>query len=371
VALGLAVSAGVLYFYHGGRADPAGPAAGPLLSECDGALRRLVIQYAGEDDDDVVGPTYRAFLRQLPAGIDVHAVCPDEQAFAALRRRVGPTECRLTPVLVGHPITSWSRDRWLALRPSEGEGATLLFSRAEDGAEVWPARKGDQQVAGDLAAALGPAVRSRRSDLYFDGGDFAADNETAFARPSILLRNLQRTVATRAELIDSLTGALKHSVVVLEGAPDHHVGMYLMPVGGRTVLVGDPKMAQDMLARTEQEASAVASYLPGGPDFTEATVASFEAVAEQCRVAGYRVVRIPIVPGSDGRTYLTYVNGILDERDGRRIAYLPAYSFAGSLNRAATEVWTELGYEVRPVECDACARHFGTLHCLVNVLQRD
>jgi len=147
--------------------------------------------------------------------------------------------------------------------------------------------------------------------------------------------------------------------------------MYLMPVGGRTVLVGDPKMAQDMLARTEQEASAVASYLPGGPDFTEATVASFEAVAEQCRVAGYRVVRIPIVPGSDGRTYLTYVNGILDERDGRRIAYLPAYSFAGSLNRAATEVWTELGYEVRPVECDACARHFGTLHCLVNVLQRD
>ena len=77
------------------------------------------------------------------------------------------------------------------------------------------------------------------------------------------------------------------------------------------------------------------------------------------------------MPGSDGRTFLTYVNSILDERDGRRIAYLPSYSFADHLNRAATAVWTELRYEVRSVNCDGCARYFGTLHCLVNVLQRE
>ena len=50
---------------------------------------------------------------------------------------------------------------------------------------------------------------------------------------------------------------------------------------------------------------------------------------------------------------------------------MPSYSFAPNLNQAATAVWTDLGYEVRPVECDSCARYFGTLHCLVNVLQRD
>lgn len=367
VALGLAVSAGVLYVYDGGRGGPAG---GPLLSECDGAVRRLVIHCADEADDVVI-PTYRAFLRQLPAGVEVYAVCSSEQVFQALVRQVGPTECQVTPVIVGHPITSWSRDRWLALGASRGQGTTLLCPREEEGAGVWPAREGDQRVAGDLAAALGPGVRSRRSDLYFDGGDIAADGETAFARPAVLLRNVQRTVATRAELIEALSTLLKRRLVVLEGAPDHHVGMYLMPVGGRTVLVGDPKRAEEVLAGSDQEASAVASFLPDGPDFTEATVASFEAAAEQCRAAGYRVIRIPVVPGRDGRTYLTFVNGILDERDGRRTVYMPAYSFAGRLNRAATAVWTELGYEVRAVECDGCARHFGTLHCLVNVLQRD
>ena len=113
------------------------------------------------------------------------------------------------------------------------------------------------------------------------------------------------------------------------------------------------------------------SHLPGGADFTAATIARFEAVAEQCEAAGYRVVRIPLVPGCDGRTYLTYVNAILDERDGRRIVYMPVFGSAQTLTCAAAEIWSAAGYEVRPVPCDACSRHFGTLHCLVNVLRRD
>jgi hypothetical protein len=370
VAIGLAVSAGVLALWGGRHGGPAGPDGGPLLSECDGALRRLVIHYAGADDDDVVLPTYRAFLRQLPSDVEVFVVCPGEDAFEGLVRLVGPTECRLTPLVVSHSITSWSRDRWLALGGTHNQPTTLLCPRGEDGAEVWPARKGDERVADDLAANL-PRVRARHSDLYFDGGDFAADGETAFARPAILLRNLQRTVSGRAELLAVLSAWLKHRVVVLDGAPDHHVGMYLMAVGGRTVLVGDPKLAEDILARSPEEGAAVAAFLPGGPNFSTAAVASFEAVAERCRAAGYRVVRIPIVPGTDGRTYVTFVNGILDERAGRRTVYMPAYRVAPGLTQAATAVWRELGYEVRAVECDDAARNFGTLHCLVNVLQRD
>jgi hypothetical protein len=368
IGLGLAVSAAVLSLHDGGRGR--GPSAGPLLSECDGSLRRLVIQYAAGADDAVL-PTYRGFLRQLPAGVEVCVVSPTEDEFRALVRSVGPTECRMAPVIVGHPITSWARDRWLALNPAPGRPTTLLHSRAEDGAGVWPAREGDQRIADDLAEALAPEVRARQSDLYFDGGDVDADGETAFVRPNVLLRNVQRTVATRDELIASLSGLLGRRVVLLDGAPDHHVGMYLMPVGGRTVLVGDPKRAEALLSESPEEAAAVAAFLPDGPDFSDSSIASFEMVAERCRSAGYRVVRIPIVPGHDGRTYLTYVNGIIDERDGRRIFYMPEYSFAGRLNRAAAAVWNDLGYEVRPVECDGCARCFGTLHCLVNVLRRD
>ena len=84
----------------------------------------------------------------------------------------------------------------------------------------------------------------------------------------------------------------------------------------------------------------------------------------------YRVVRVPIAPGRDGRTYLTYLNAILDHRDGRRIVYMPVFSQAEALNLAAQRAWSNLGYEVRPVNCDACHPHFGSLRCLVNVLSR-
>ena len=101
VSLGLAVSGGVLYFDRGGRPPPAGP----LVSECDGALRRLVIHFADEKDEMVI-PAYRSFLRQLPAAVQVYAVCPSEAVFQSLVRHVGSIDCQLTPIIVGHPITS-------------------------------------------------------------------------------------------------------------------------------------------------------------------------------------------------------------------------------------------------------------------------
>jgi hypothetical protein len=136
------------------------------------------------------------------------------------------------------------------------------------------------------------------------------------------------------------------------------------------VLLGDPRLAERLLSGSPAK-NAVDTYLPGGPDFSEATAEHFDEVAEQCQAAGYRVVRIPVAPGIDGRTYITYLNAILDQRDGRRIVYMPTFGPAEVLNRAAAEVWTGLGFEVRPVDCTASCRHFGALHCLVNVLCRD
>jgi hypothetical protein len=368
VALGLAAAIGILLINDGGRDSSAGPARGPLLSECDGALRQLVIHYTA-DAADVILPTYKAFLSQVPEGVTVRAVCPDAQSYNDLAARLGPMKCRLAPVIVNHRITAWSRDRWLAFSPSPDKKLLLLCSHGEDAAKVWKDRAEDQRVAEDLAAALAPNVIAQRSDLDFDGGDFSADSETVFVRPNVLLRNLQHTVATRAELIDRLTALFKRRVVLFNEAPDHHVAMYLMPAGRRTVVVGDPRLAMRLLGEAPDR-KAVAAYLPDGPDFTEATLARFDAVAGQCRELGYQVVRIPLVPGHDGRTYITYVNVILEQRDGRRIVYMSNYSPADSLNRAAAKVWTELGYEVHPVDCTACARFFGTLHCLVNVMQR-
>jgi N-dimethylarginine dimethylaminohydrolase len=368
VILGLATSMGLLSVDHG-RVGHIPQSSGPVLSDCQGALRQVVVHYTPEAADVVV-PTYRAFLRQLPADVTVQVVCPDRRAYEDLLARIGATNCRLSPVIVGHWITAWSRDRWLALGACGSQPAVLLYPRSEDGAAVWPAREGDERVAGKLASALGSSVDWRRSELYFDGGDFAADRETIFVRPAVLFRNLQRTVETREELLDQLAATLKRRVVLLEDAPDHHVAMYMMPIGNRTVLVGDPRLAERLLAGLPVK-NAVDCYLPGGPDFSQATAARFDAVAKQCQAAGYRVVRIPVAPGVDGRTYITYVNAILEQRDGQRIVYMPTFGPAEVLNRAAAAVWAGLGYDVRPVDCTASSRNFGALHCLVNVLHRD
>ena len=348
--------------------------SGPILSECDGHLRELVLQYE-PGARDIVTPVYRDFLRALGPDVRVHLACPDHAAFADFIAAVGPVPCRVTPILTGHPMTAWSRDRWVALTPAAAGGATTLWSpRGEAGQEVWPARAGDERIGRDIAAALAPLVRARRSGLYFDGGDFLADGEAVFVMPRVLERNLQQTVRNRKEFLDLLARELKRRVILLDEAPDHHAGMFMASVSGQTMLVGDPSLAQRLIsaemARHERASTNEFMSLPGGPDFTAPTQHRFDAVAAQCALAGYKVVRIPVVPAHDGRTYLTYVNALIDQQGDRRVVYLPFYRGVERLNAAARSVWENLGYEVRPVDCTTAYRHFGCLHCLVNVLKR-
>jgi len=361
VGIGLAVAAAVLSVSDGG-----GPVAhGPVLSDCDGALREVVIQYV-PDAAPIVTDACRDFLAQLPDGVTAWMVCPNRKAFDDFRGRIGATACTLRPVIVGHPITSWSRDRWLCLGPGDDGVSRLLSPRGEMGAGVWPAREGDERVGEDIAAALGSHVAAVRSGLLFDGGDFVADSDTVFVTPRVLRRNLQKTVTARWELLNRLRRMLRREIVLLEDAPDHHAGMFMMPVGGRTMLVGDPAAGR----RLTEDVDVHALCPPKGADFSEATQARFDAVASQCRSAGYRVVRMPVVPGRDGRTFLTPLNVILDERDGRRTVYMPVYQGADVLNEAAAAVWDSVGYDVRNVDCSDAYTHFGSLRCLVNVLRR-
>ena len=359
--IGLVIGAAVLALV--GSPERRLPPSGPILSECDGHLRELVLQYE-PGAKGIVAPVYREFLSALDSDVSVHVVCPDRAAFEDFLATVGRVQCRVAPILTGHPITAWARDRWVALTPGVAGGPTTLWSpRGEAGDEIWPARAGDERVGRDIAAALAASMRARRSSLYFDGGDLLADRDNVFVVPRVLQRNLQQTVASRKQLLGILARELKRRVILLDEAPDHHAGMFMTSVGGKTMLVGDPSLARPLIPNTFMD-------LPGGPDFTPQTQHLFDAVAAQCAAAGYRVIRIPVVPARDGRTYLTYVNVLMDQQGGRRVVYLPFYRGVEPLNAAARAVWTSLGYEVRPVNCTSAYRHFGCLHCLVNVLQR-
>jgi hypothetical protein len=347
---------------------------GPILSECDGRMRELVIHYE-PSAREIVAAVYRDFIGALDRDVTVHVVCPDRPSYEELVALVGNVQCRLSPIIVRHPITTWSRDRWVALSPASPGGATTLWvPRGENAEEIWPVRAGDERVGQDLAFALGRSTRACRSMFYFDGGDFLADSDNAFVSPRVLQRNIQHTVRSREALLQALAGELKRRVILLDKAPDHHIGMFMASVGQKTMLVGDPGLGKKLVPAELREGTPATKNgfmnLPGGSDFTPETCRMFDGVASQISSAGYRVVRIPVVPARDGRTYLTYVNVLLDRQGDRRIVYLPFYAGAETLNAAARKIWEELGFEVRPVDCTATYRHFGSLHCLVNVLRR-
>jgi hypothetical protein len=256
----------------------------------------------------------------------------------------------------------------VALAPASPKGVTTLLSQPEEvSAGIWPARAGDEKIAGDVARALPSSVFSRRASFYFDGGDFLADSDIVFVAPRVLLRNVQRTEFSKEGFVRDVSEALKCRVMLFDEAPDHHVAMFMASVGYKTVLVGDPGLGRNLLP---SPAPADFPELPGGPDFTPQTQHLFDAVAKKCVEAGYRVVRVPTIPAADGRSYLTYVNCLIDRQGNRRIVYLPFYRGASSLNDAARKVWENLGFEIRPVDCITTYRQFGCLHCLVNVLKR-
>lgn len=337
------------------------------MSECDGHFRSLVVQYEPSGREIVTTP-YRDFLGALDDDITVYVVCPSRAACAELVALVGPVRCRLRPVVVNHPITTWSRDRWVALAPALPNGiTTLLHQPQEAAAEIWPARAGDQRISADIAEALPSSVFARCASFYFDGGDFLADDETVFVAPRILTRNIQRTESSKEAFVRDVSSALQRHVVLFDEAPDHHVAMFMASIGNKTVLVGDPSLGRSLLPVSTPEDFP---ELPGGPDFSARTQRLFDAVAGQCAHAGYRVVRVPTIPAADGRTFLTYVNCLIDRQGGRKIVYLPFYRGASSLNDAARKIWENLGFEIRSVDCTTTYRQFGCLHCLVNVLTR-
>ncbi len=340
-------------------------ASGPIISECDGRLRELVVHY-DPGASNMVAPVYRDFLHALDRNVTVHVVCPAQDAFTDFTNAIGPVGCSLSPIIVNHPITTWSRDRWVAFLPAKLGGPVTIWSpRGETGDEVWPARAGDERVGKDIADALSPTAMARRSALYFDGGDFLADNDNVFVVPRVLKRNLQNTVHDRDEFLKILSLQFKRRVVLLDEAPDHHAGMFMASIGNHVMLVGDPSLGRKFF-------SSAPSFpcLPGGPDFSAHTQHLFDAVAAQCAALGYKIVRIPVVPACDGRSYLTYVNVLLDQQGARRIVYLPYYRGADALNAGARQIWRDQGYEIHPVDCTTTYTHFGCLHCLVNILRR-
>jgi hypothetical protein len=243
------------------------------------------------------------------------------------------------------------------------------------GADIWPQRAGDSKIGEDLARVLPDIFTAKRSELFFDGGDYLADAGNVFVTRNVLDRNLQHTVTTRDNLLLAIAHDIHLNPILMDDGPLHHAGMFMMSAGAdpqnpkqRIMMVADPSLGQKYYAASA-ETDAI---FTGGPDFSAETQTKFDAVAALCRQNNYRVVRIPVVPAKAGKMYMTYVNVILDRTPaGKPLVYMSSFGGQEALNHAAAAVWSSVGYEVRPIDCSTVWDKGGTLHCLVNVFQRE
>lgn len=325
--------------------------------DASGALRRIAIHYAPAADARAL-PVWRQLFRVLPGDVEV-AVAVERPAdftrFVARMRGAGVGALdRFRPVVVGHPITTWSRDRMASL----ADDAVLAPPRTA---------AGTGPRAGDWAApfALSRALYRREpviSSFVFEGGDLAASRGYLFADVNLIGRNLGRGDATRRHLEAALRARFDQDVVWLGelpgDVPEHHIMMYVVPLDDHRVVVGDVRLGR-----------ALAPDVPADPDLAR-HAARFDRVAGELAARGFVVTRIPVVVLPGAGSYVTYTNAVFDRDAAGPVVYLPTYRIP-ALDAAAARTYGALGFRVVPIDVSTIYRQNGSLGCLVNVMARD
>jgi hypothetical protein len=327
------VAAGALLLLAGLLAMHAGeeaPAKG--VSESDGRAGSVYIHFT-RGSSAILGPVYRDLVRELRG--PVYVACPEAEDWKSFEAAVGSDE-RFRPILTHRPTSSWAKDRFIPVR-ADGRLRLLVPERPP----ATPMGHADWLVAWDLARATGASVRTLPID--FDGGDVWMTDEIAFAGRLLIEKNPEFSETQIRRLLEAELGL---RVVFVDGAP-HHVGMFLTPIGGSTVMVADPDL------------------VPQG-DRSAPWLANLRELPARLESEGFKVIRVPFAATDQERVYITYNNVLLD---GSTV-FMPVYD-RPEMDRAARTIWESRGFTVRPIHASELYVHRGVVHCLVSVLSRN
>jgi hypothetical protein len=360
VLVGVAVGAGVSALPQFSTDKPK-----RLVSDCNGKLESLCIHYCEAFHDECID-LYADLFQSLGAGTKVYAAVENKTEFNrfcdALQECGALDQVQLESVVTGFPITPWAKDRFGTMRDNDGK-PVIALPRAPT--EQMGPRGNDGRVPRLLAETLFE-VRVAALPFFFDGGDLLADDERAYVANNFLARNQPEDIDNREGLIQRISETLGRKLIVIgqtpADVPDHHIGMYLTPLGDGTVVVGDPDMGIDLLG---------GAALPGGlaPTRDQAKLEQFRRVIRELETTGLRIVRVPLVPTDKSRVYLTYNNALQETRAGQKRIYMPVYGIP-RLDAAATRVFEQEGWHVVPIRVAKVYQYTGSLRCLVGVLER-
>jgi hypothetical protein len=320
----------------------------------------VAIHYAPQSDRVALG-VWKQLFAVLPANVEVEVEIAAAPDFERFMRLVHPEHAeRFHPVVVGAPITTWSRDRYAALVDDSGAGSILAPPRVET---PFVGRAGDARSPAAISRALyghDPHI----ANIVFEGGDLAATPRWIFADVNLAARNLGRADSDRLSVERELRSRFGQQIVWLGqevgDVPRHHIMMYMVPLDDDTIAVGDIRTGVSLLGADSDLKL----------DDVEVEAARFDRAAALVAARGFKVVRVPALVLAGAGSYVTYTNALFDRRaDGKRIVYMPTYS-QPALDRAAQAFYEAQGFEVHPIDVTPIYRLNGSLGCLVNVLAR-
>lgn len=313
------------------------------LSEDAGRIEQVEIHYRKDAKD--IWPTLESFFRQISPSVDVIAICANEKDAADLRSKWVFTN-PLHIVRTGFAISSWSKDRFLV---TSSQRPTLLVPR-QDQTPI-EIRRNDARVASVIASTWPGQFSRLESDLAFDAGDILVSDRVAIYNQELSRKN--PSVNDLSESVQKLTG---RQPLQLTDAPGHHIGMFAAPLAPDVIAVGDPTLGEKLL---QGHSSIVPDKSAYGP---------FHHAISQLSGHFRKVVRLPLIPIAD-REYITYTNGVFEQRDGKKHVYMPWYDLP-SLDNYARQAYEAVGYTVHPITVKRIYKYHGTIGCLVNVVKR-
>ncbi len=377
------VGLGVLGIWALGRhqvAEPKIQEHRALLPEADGALGHVLMHWTPKADRDLARP-YADFLSAIDPSVKVTFVVPrnmserERKLFELRMAAIDPSNkllARVERVEADGPITAWSKDRALVSKQESVSGHARLIIPAEP-TDAWKERHNDWATVAEVAKHFPKRFELDASPFDFDAGDLAVGRGVLIIDTNLLEKNRRRGYTNMQQLAGRLGEYLQMQVITLGqnwgDTPRHHLSMYMTPLTKNQVLVGDPKAAAAIVGE-QWKPGEVASDTqePLVADFSADTVTRFERAKQELLAQGFEVTSIVNVPFDD-KTYLAYTNGVFEVRDGRHIAYVPAYDVP-ALDDAAHETYRKLGWVVVPIHVRSLFAFHGTIGCVVNVLER-
>lgn len=302
-------------------------------------------------------------------------------------------------------FTMWAEDAFCICKEVNGKQSVFIeplhFNRADD-----------KEIA-DMLALTRPHWEQREVPLYFQGGNILIGDDFWFiggdylqesinlglVKPTnnspsleIIKKVFSKYIDDTRELITiksqfsipeesirciKINGELWSEILYRGNKPNtiqplFHIDMFLSLAGKNkngiyTILVGDPKMASQLLGEE----------LPEG-----AMQETFDDIAMQLLAKGFNVIRnpMPLIYDDDDVEKIRYWyfatgNNVIVQ-DTPKIVWLPTYGYDEWENLSITdnknkEIWEALGYEVKMLpNFHPFAAKLGAAHCITKYIAR-